>query len=111
MLAAKDASALAAEMASQNLSSPLPAPEGDDFKQPEKPEPEFYASEDSGRLAEIIITYQTPSGAWSKHTDYAKGPRLPGMQWSSQYAPGEKPHYLATFDNRSTTEQIDFWPA
>ncbi|NDC74046.1 pectate lyase [bacterium] len=107
-LAAKNATALAAELSSQKLSSPLPAPDGGDFKQPGKPDPAFYASEDSGRLADVIISYQTPSGGWSKHTGYAKGPRLPGMLWSSQYAPGAKPHYLATFDNRSTTEQIDF---
>jgi PelA/Pel-15E family pectate lyase len=107
-LAAKNATALAAELSSQKLSSPLPAPDGGDFKQPGKPDPAFYASEDSGRLADVLISYQTPSGGWSKHTGYAKGPRRPGMLWSSQYAPGAKPHYLATFDNRSTTEQIDF---
>lgn len=107
-LAGKNAAALAAELSSQKLSLPLPAPDGGDFKQPGKPDPAFYASEDSGRLADVIISYQTPSGGWSKHTGYSKGPRRPGMLWSSQYPPGEKPHYLATFDNRSTTEQIDF---
>jgi PelA/Pel-15E family pectate lyase len=30
------------------------------------------------------------------------------MQWTSQNKPGERPHYLATFDNRATTEQLYF---
>jgi PelA/Pel-15E family pectate lyase len=59
-------------------------------------------------LAIIVLSYQTPSGGWSKHTGYSRGPRQPGMQWSSQSEPGQSPHYLATFDNRSTTEQLHF---
>ncbi len=107
-LAAKDAAALAAELSAQKLTTALPAPVGGDFKQPEKPDPAIYAGEENGRLADVILSYQTASGGWSKHTDYAQGPRRPGMLWSSQYKPGREPHYLATFDNRSTTEQIAF---
>jgi PelA/Pel-15E family pectate lyase len=30
------------------------------------------------------------------------------MQWTSQNEPGQKPHYVATFDNRATTEEMYF---
>jgi PelA/Pel-15E family pectate lyase len=30
------------------------------------------------------------------------------MQWTSQNEPGRSPHYVATFDNHSTTEQLQF---
>jgi PelA/Pel-15E family pectate lyase len=56
----------------------------------------------------VILSYQTPTGGWSKHTGYSRGPRQPGMLFSSQFEPGRSPHYLGTFDNRSTTEQIWF---
>jgi PelA/Pel-15E family pectate lyase len=84
------------------------APDGGDFKLPEKRGDKWFASAEAGALADVIISYQSPSGGWSKHTGYSKGQRKVGMQYSSQYEPGKKPHYLATFDNRSTTEQIIF---
>jgi PelA/Pel-15E family pectate lyase len=103
-----DQAALQAELAANNLSAPLRAPDGGDFKLPAKPGDPYYASEEAAKLADILLSYQAPSGGWSKHTGYSRGPRKPGMQWTSQNAPGESAHYLATFDNRSTTEQLHF---
>ena len=73
-----------------------------------KPGDAWYAGDEAGKLADVVLSYQAPSGGWSKHTGYSKGPRRPGMQWSSQYEVGRPPHYLSTFDNRSTTEQLHF---
>jgi PelA/Pel-15E family pectate lyase len=103
-----DADALQAEVASQGMPKALRAPEGGDFKLSKKAGDPWYAGEEAKQLAEIILSYQTPSGGWSKHTGYNEGPRKPGMQWSSQYEPGQSPHYQATFDNRSTTEQLHY---
>src|SRR5688500_3001025 len=86
----------------------LQAPDGGDFKLSAKPGDPWYAGADAKQLADVILSYQTPSGGWSKHTGYARGPRKPGMQWTSQNKPGQPPHYVATFDNRSTTEQLHF---
>ena len=67
---------------------------------------EWFASAENQKLAEIIISYQTPTGGWSKAVDYTKGPRQPGTHWTAQT--GDAWHYCGTFDNRTTTEQIKF---
>lgn len=101
-----DAEALDAEVAANGMAAALQAPSGGDFKLSAKAGDAWFAGEEAQRLAEVVLSYQTPSGGWSKHTGYAKGPRRPGMQWTSQNKPGQRPHYVATFDNRSTTEQL-----
>jgi PelA/Pel-15E family pectate lyase len=103
-----DRAALEKEVADQHLSAPLQAPNGGDFKLPAEAGDPWYSGEEASKLADTILSYQTPSGGWSKHTGYSYGPRKPGMQWTSQNKPGESAHYLATFDNRSTTEQLQF---
>ncbi len=103
-----DQAALQAELAAQGLHVALRAPSGGDFKLPAKLDHVWYAGEEAARLADVVISYQTPGGGWSKHTGYSLGMRKPGMQWTSQNEPGQPAHYLATFDNRSTTEQISF---
>jgi PelA/Pel-15E family pectate lyase len=67
---------------------------------------EWFASAENQKLADIVISYQTPTGGWSKAVDYTKGPRQPGTHWTSQK--GDAWHYCGTFDNRTTTEQIKF---
>jgi hypothetical protein len=91
-----DAAALVAEVAANRLTNALRAPDGGDFKLKVAPGDEWYASAEAGRLADVILSYQTPSGGWSKHTGYDQGPRQPGMQWTSQHEPGKPVHYLAT---------------
>lgn len=107
-LARADQAALEAELKAEGLETALPAPSGGDFKMSKKPGDPWFGGPEAKALTEIILSYQTPAGGWSKHGGYSKGPRRPGMLWSSQYEPGRSPHYLATFDNRSTTEQLQF---
>jgi PelA/Pel-15E family pectate lyase len=106
VLAAADQAALQAELAKNAMAIALKAPSGGDFKLPAEPRDAWFSSEEAKVLADVVLSYQTPAGGWSKHTGYARGKRQPGMLWSSQYEPGKSPHYLATFDNRSTTEQM-----
>jgi PelA/Pel-15E family pectate lyase len=103
-----DQAALRAEVAANKMTSSLRAPSGDDFKLTAKSGDPWYASDEAGALADVVLSYQTPAGGWSKHTGYTEGIRKPGMQWTSQNEPGKSPHYLGTFDNRSTTEQMAF---
>jgi PelA/Pel-15E family pectate lyase len=105
-LAAADQAGLQSELAKNAMATALKAPSGGDFKLPEDPGAAWFSSDEAKALADVVISYQTPAGGWSKHTGYARGKRQPGMLWSSQYEPGKDPHYLATFDNRSTTEQM-----
>ena len=100
-----DQAALQKELAAQKMSVALKAPSGGDFKL-SKSDDAWFGSDEAKTLADIILSYQTPSGGWSKHTGYSSGPRKPGMQWTSQSDPGKDPHYLGTFDNGSTTNQI-----
>lgn len=111
-LAANDHEALAAEVKAAGLDAAIKAPSGGDFRPPDDDEDAgWFAGEEAGRLADAIVSFQTPSGGWSKHTGYAKGPRRPGMQWTSQNDPGKDPHYLATFDNGATIREIQFLAA
>lgn len=67
---------------------------------------DWYKSQPARDLADVIISYQTTTGAWSKAVDYSKGKRAAGSHWTSQT--GNVWHYCGTLDNRSTTEQIRF---
>jgi PelA/Pel-15E family pectate lyase len=106
--ATADQAALQAEITAAKLPAALKAPSGGDFKLSAKAGDAWYGGDEAKVLADAILSYQTPSGGWSKHLGFSRGPRQPGMQWTSQSDPGKPPHYLATFDNRSTTEQLHF---
>jgi PelA/Pel-15E family pectate lyase len=107
-LALADEAAVQAEVAANRMTSALRAPDGGDFKLPAPAGDPWYAGDEARQLAEAVLSYQTPSGGWSKHIGFSRGPRKPGMQWTSQNEPGRPAHYVATFDNRSTTEQLHF---
>ena len=106
-----DQAAIQAEVSANKLTNEMRAPSGGDFKLPAKMDSVWYSGDEARRLADAILSYQTPTGGWSKHTGYSKGPRRPGMQWTSQNDPGKPAHYVATFDNRSTTEEMYFLAA
>jgi PelA/Pel-15E family pectate lyase len=103
-----DAAVVQAEVVARGMTNALKAPSGGDFKLSIKPGDAWYGSDDAKQLADAVLSYQTPTGGWSKHTGFHRGPRQPGMQWTSQNEPGAKAHYVATFDNGSTTEQLHF---
>lgn len=103
-----DAAAVQAEVTAYKMTNALRAPSGGDFKLSAKTGDAWYAGAEAKQLADAILSYQTPTGGWSKHLGFTKGPRQPGMQWSSQNEPGQRAHYVATFDNHSTTEQMYF---
>lgn len=106
--AAADAAALKAELAANNLQTALKTPNGGDFKLSKAAGDPWYGGEEAKALADVILSYQAPSGGWSKHLGFGEGPRKPGMQWTSQSEPGQPPHYLATFDNGSTVAEMAY---
>ena len=61
---------------------------------------DYMASDEGRALADSLLTYQTPSGGWSKRTDM-RTPREPGQQF------GSEKDYVPTFDNNATSTQ--FW--
>jgi PelA/Pel-15E family pectate lyase len=103
--AAADFAALAAECRALGLANSKPAPSGGEQLELDSDTPEtWFASEEAKKLADAIISYQTPAGGWSKAVNYAQGKRPPGTHWTS--GKGDAWHYCGTIDNRSTTEQI-----
>ena len=73
-----------------------------------------YPADDDGRLLTTdsarrmipsMLSYQTPSGGWSKHIDFSQGVRQPGQSFFSE---NEKWQYIATIDNDATTSELRF---
>jgi PelA/Pel-15E family pectate lyase len=61
---------------------------------------------DSGRhVADVVLSFQTPSGGWSKRTDMRTRKRQPG---ESYYSESDGWSYIPTIDNGATTEQLRF---
>jgi PelA/Pel-15E family pectate lyase len=57
------------------------------------------------RVADIVLSFQTPSGGWSKHVDMTVRPRQPG---ESYYSESDGWQYIATIDNGATIGQMRF---
>jgi peptidoglycan-N-acetylglucosamine deacetylase len=91
----KQVEILAAEVKAAGRESAAPAPSGGDAKL-------------APALLDSVLSFQLPSGGWSKSIGYAKGTRTPGMAWTS----GDNLwHYAGTFDNRATTGELRFLAA
>ncbi|WP_337880209.1 pectate lyase [Rheinheimera sp.] len=78
------------ELTALGLTKALAAPKAKNFG--------LEAISSAAELA-AVLSYQTPSGGWSKRTDMRQ-PRRPG-QWA-----GAEPAYIPTFDNSATSSQI-----
>ena len=81
----------------------IPAGDGPVFELSPKMDGEWWSGQEARLLADAIVSYQTPSGGWSKRVDLTK-PRGPGQSW----APGEGWHYVGTFDNLATVEHLTY---
>lgn len=78
----------------------------------------WYAQAETRRVANAIITFQTPAGGWSKNIDMSQ-PREPGMLFGIANAsrfpsaaaadiPESSWSYVGTIDNDATTMQLKF---
>ena len=65
-----------------------------------KQSPDWFRSVEGKRVMEIILSFQTPSGGWSKRTDMSKTLRSPGQAF------GVEKGYIPTFDNGATSTQL-----
>jgi PelA/Pel-15E family pectate lyase len=54
-------------------------------------------------LVRAVLSFQTPSGGWGKHIDYAQGPRTAGMGF---YSEGTDWSYVGTIDNGATVNEL-----
>jgi PelA/Pel-15E family pectate lyase len=100
-----DKSTLEAEVKAAGLAKPVAAPIGPVFKTPASTAAGWFGGAEARQSADVLVSFQMPSGGWSKAVDYSKGARRAGMHWST-HADGW--YYAGTFDNRTTTEQLIF---
>ncbi len=60
-----------------------PAPLAGSGKMPLNRDAAWYGSTEARAIADNIVSFQTPSGGWSKNQDRTKPPRLPGQRYSN----------------------------
>src|SRR6266851_3072896 len=116
-----DQAFLGKELRQHNLQKPITPPQGNDVRSiPLNRPAEWYGQADGLRIADIIFSFQTPAGGWSKNLDMSSHRRAPG----EHFAPGntsryvgqgdfdeplnENWHYVGTFDNDATTTQLRY---
>jgi PelA/Pel-15E family pectate lyase len=66
---------------------------------------DFFLVDSARRMAETILSFQAPSGGWSKHVDMRAAPRRPGQSFFSETDGWQ---YIATLDNNATTSEMRF---
>jgi PelA/Pel-15E family pectate lyase len=109
---ARSAAALAAdkkfyadELTALGLTAPLVPAKASGRVIPIKPPGDYFASVEARRLADHLVSFQTPAGGWNKNTDFGKAPRRPGER--SGYEAG----YVGTIDNAATVFPLYFLAA
>jgi len=80
----------------------------------------WYSGGEARRIADIVVSFQTPAGGWSKNLNMTQHPRTPGEGFTidnrSRFLsradfdqPGDDlEDYAGTFDNDATTTQLRF---
>ncbi|HWG17377.1 MAG TPA: pectate lyase [Acidobacteriaceae bacterium] len=80
----------------------------------------YYATAPAKHIADVIVSFQTPAGGWSKNMSFAGALRLPGQPYAANNLNAfpdpedfDKPNdpqwnYVGTLDNDSTNTQIRF---
>ena len=82
----------------------------------------WYGTADATHIADVVLSFQTPAGGWSKNLDMSKTPRLPGQSYASgpdgtaslatpdDFGRVSDTHwgYIGTIDNDATITQIYF---
>ncbi|MSU58036.1 MAG: pectate lyase [Pedosphaera sp.] len=116
-----DQSALKNEMRRLGLKEAIAAPSGRGTRSlPLNRDAEWYRSADARRLADIVVSFQTPAGGWCKNMDFSQHVRAPGEHFAADNttrfpAPGDNDaprdvgwNFVGTFDNDATITQMRF---
>jgi PelA/Pel-15E family pectate lyase len=81
---------------------------------------DWYGQAEARRIADIVVSFQTPAGGWSKNLDLTAHPRLPGEEFAANNesrfaapADNDTPQnlhwsYVGTFDNDATIAQLRY---
>jgi PelA/Pel-15E family pectate lyase len=113
-----DHDTLAAEQ--RGLDTIPPPPVAGSGKMPLDRDAAWYASPEARAIADDIVSFQTPSGGWSKNQDRTKPPRLRGQRYANDAehmalgdgsfdAPKDRFWtFVGTLDNGATTTEMRF---
>ena len=81
---------------------------------------DWYGGGEALRIADIVVSFQTPAGGWSKNLDMSLHPRAPGETFAPDNrsralaaADFDTPHrtnwnYVGTFDNDATMTELRY---
>ena len=116
-----DKDAFKAELKQAGISTPTDPPHGFAARSlPLEREASWYAGSEARRIADIVVSFQTPAGGWGKNMDMSKEARRPGVKYGpdnlSRFltpddfdAPKEPDwNYIGTIDNDATITEIEF---
>ena len=101
--AQRDRAAMGAELRAAGLQTWTRAPAGRGFAVTDAMDEAWFRGDSARRLADVLVSYQTPTGGWSKRIDFTR-PRQPGESFSAE----ERWTWIGTLDNGATTEQLRF---
>lgn len=96
---AKDTEIFTAELQRLGAKKAILPPKTKEFGFDPNPKDEWFSSPEGKAIMEAILSFQTPSGGWSKRTDMSQ-PRKLGMAY------GVEKDYIPTFDNDATITQL-----
>ncbi len=118
----KDHAVLDGELKATGLRVMLVPPSGSSAKSLPLDKPaDWYTTAEALRIADIVLSFQTPAGGWSKNLDLTAHARRPGESFAGNNltpvasgpgdldaAPDPQWHYVGTIDNDATTSEIRF---
>jgi PelA/Pel-15E family pectate lyase len=116
-----DRAALQAEVKAAGLAEALIPPNGSAARSmPLAQPPEWYGSAEARRIADAVVSFQTPAGGWSKNLNVADHARRKGESFApnnlshflgpDDFDTPSDPHwnYVGTLDNDATTTEMQF---
>ena len=102
LLLKQDQMLLQQELRQANLIQPLPALYDKGFGRTEPLLPHQLEAGEARRIALNIVSFQTPSGGWSKRTNSWSAARQKGQYF------GVETDYIPTFDNNATSAELSW---
>ncbi len=109
------------ELRSHHLQQPVTPPAGHSAASlPLNNDSGWYGGDAARRIADNVVSFQTPAGGWSKNLDLTRHPRAPGEMFGPENgshflatndfdAPLEQSwNYVGTIDNDATTTELQF---
>jgi PelA/Pel-15E family pectate lyase len=115
-----DRTTLAAERAAGAPEPPLPKEGFSARTMPLNRDAAWYGSAEARHVADVILSFQTPAGGWSKNLDLSGAPRAPGQSYTTDnlskhpsvddFDAPKDPHwnYVGTLDNDATNTELHF---